>query len=118
MIKPQKCQDRRKIKKLNRSSITDIISPRAFLRLALSALSAANPRDVLTSRAAKIADQQVYNIRIPFEGGPITNQRSSGRCWLFAATNVFRVALMQKYNLESFELSQAWLFFWLVFPPM
>lgn len=59
-------------------------------------------------------DQQVYNIKIPFEGAPITNQRSSGRCWLFAATNVFRVALMQKYNLESFELSQAWLFFWYV----
>ncbi|ROV93841.1 hypothetical protein VMCG_08805 [Cytospora schulzeri] len=81
-------------------------------RLALSALSAANPRDVLTSRATKIADQQVFNIKIPFEGAPITNQRSSGRCWLFAATNVFRVALMRRYNLESFELSQAWLFFW------
>lgn len=81
-------------------------------RLALSALSAANPRDVLTSRAAKISDQQVFNVRIPFEGGPITNQRSSGRCWLFAATNVFRVALMRKYDLDSFELSQSWLFFW------
>ncbi|KUI63962.1 Cysteine proteinase 1, mitochondrial [Cytospora mali] len=81
-------------------------------RLALTALSSANPRDVLTSRATKISDQQIFNIKIPFEGAPITNQRSSGRCWLFAATNVFRVALMRKYNLESFELSQAWLFFW------
>ncbi|KAK3388809.1 peptidase C1B, bleomycin hydrolase [Sordaria brevicollis] len=81
-------------------------------RLALSALSAANPRGVLLSRAAKIADQQVFNIKIPFEGGPITNQRQSGRCWLFASTNVFRVALMQKYNLDQFELSQAYLFFW------
>lgn len=81
-------------------------------RLALSALSAANPRDVLTSRAAKIADQHVFNVRVPFEGAPITNQRSSGRCWLFAATNVFRVALMRKHGLDRFELSQAWLFFW------
>ncbi|KAI0097010.1 peptidase C1-like family protein [Nemania sp. FL0031] len=81
-------------------------------RLALSALSTANPKEVLMSRAAKIADQQVFNIRIPFEGAPITNQRSSGRCWLFASTNVFRVALMQKYGLDSFELSQAYLFFW------
>ncbi|KHE88446.1 peptidase C1B, bleomycin hydrolase [Neurospora crassa] len=81
-------------------------------RLALSALSAANPRDVLLSRAVKIAEQQVFNIKIPFEGGPITNQRQSGRCWLFASTNVFRVALMQKYNLDQFELSQAYLFFW------
>lgn len=90
----------------------DQLTPCAYYRLALSALSAANPRDVLTSRAAKISDQQVYNIKIPFEGAPITNQRSSGRCWLFAATNVFRVALMRRYNLESFELSQSWLFFW------
>ncbi|KAI1779346.1 peptidase C1-like family-domain-containing protein [Hypoxylon cercidicola] len=81
-------------------------------RLALSALSSANPQQVLASRSTKIADQQVFNIRIPFEGGPITNQRSSGRCWLFASTNVFRVALMKKYNLDSFELSQAYLFFW------
>ncbi|KAJ8123009.1 hypothetical protein ONZ43_g934 [Nemania bipapillata] len=81
-------------------------------RLALSALSTANPKEVLMSRSAKIADQQVFNIRIPFEGAPITNQRSSGRCWLFASTNVFRVAIMQKYGLDSFELSQAYLFFW------
>lgn len=81
-------------------------------RLALSALSAANPRDVLTSRATKIAEPQVFNIKIPFEGGPITNQRQTGRCWIFASTNVFRIALMQRYNLEAFELSQAYLFFW------
>ncbi|KAI1104551.1 peptidase C1B, bleomycin hydrolase [Jackrogersella minutella] len=81
-------------------------------RLALSALSSANPRDVLASRAAKISDQHVFNVRIPFEGAPITNQRSSGRCWLFASTNVFRIAIMKKYNLDAFELSQAYLFFW------
>ncbi|KAK4102260.1 peptidase C1B, bleomycin hydrolase, partial [Parathielavia hyrcaniae] len=81
-------------------------------RLAISALSSANPKQVLSSRAAKIAEQHVFNVKIPFEGGPITNQRQSGRCWLFASTNVFRVALMQKYGLDSFELSQAYLFFW------
>ncbi|GAP88059.2 putative peptidase c1-like family protein [Rosellinia necatrix] len=81
-------------------------------RLALAALSAANPKEVLMQRSVKITDQQVFNVRIPFEGAPITNQRSSGRCWLFASTNVFRVALMRKYNLDSFELSQAYLFFW------
>ncbi|KAJ2894530.1 putative bleomycin hydrolase protein [Zalerion maritima] len=81
-------------------------------RLALNAMTDANPRAILSSRSTKIADQQVFNIKIPFEGAPITNQRSSGRCWLFASTNVFRVALMQKYDLDEFELSQAYLFFW------
>ncbi|RQM07435.1 hypothetical protein DH86_00002880 [Scytalidium sp. 3C] len=81
-------------------------------RLALAALSAADPRTVLTSRATTIQDQQVFNVKIPFEGAPITNQRSSGRCWLFASTNVFRVALMKRHGLDSFELSQAYLFFY------
>ncbi|KAK8040546.1 bleomycin hydrolase [Apiospora marii] len=82
-------------------------------RLALSALSGANPKAVLAQRAAQIADVQVFNVALgPAEGAPITNQRSSGRCWLFASTNVFRVALMKKYGLAEFELSQAYLFFW------
>jgi bleomycin hydrolase len=81
-------------------------------RLALTALSSANPREVLTSHPTEIADQQVYNVQIPFEGAPITDQRATGRCWLFASTNVFRVALMKRYHLAEFELSQAYLFFW------
>ena len=75
-------------------------------------MSHQNPKAVLTSVPAEVADQQIFNIKIPFEGAPITNQRSSGRCWLFASTNVFRVALMKRYRLESFELSQSYLFFW------
>ncbi|KAG9245331.1 putative cysteine proteinase 1, mitochondrial [Calycina marina] len=80
-------------------------------RLALSALSSADPRTVLSSRSTAIRDTHVFNVKIPFEGAPITNQNASGRCWLFASTNVFRVAIMKSYNLENFELSQAYLFF-------
>lgn len=83
-----------------------------MIRLALSALSSADPKAVLASRRTIMKDQQVFNVKIGFEGAPITNQRSSGRCWLFAATNVFRVALMKRHNLDKFELSQAYLFFW------
>lgn len=42
----------------------------------------------------------------------ITNQKSSGRCWLFAALNVFRRKMMKDYDLSpSFELSQNYMFF-------
>jgi bleomycin hydrolase len=44
--------------------------------------------------------------------GEITAQNSSGRCWLFAATNVLRREVMRTCDLENFELSQAYLFFW------
>ncbi|PHH68954.1 hypothetical protein CDD82_165 [Ophiocordyceps australis] len=81
-------------------------------RLALRALSSSNPKQILTSQATRMADQQIFNIKLPFEGAPITNQRSSGRCWIFASTNVFRVALMKKYKLDAFELSQAYVFYW------
>ncbi|KAK5134554.1 hypothetical protein LTR08_006339 [Meristemomyces frigidus] len=81
-------------------------------RLGLSALSTANPSAVLERTSVILRDTQYYSITIPNEGSPVTNQRSSGRCWIFAATNVFRVAIQQKYDIKSFELSQAYLFFW------
>jgi len=45
--------------------------------------------------------------------GKITNQKSSGRCWLFAGLNVLRNKMIKKYKLEKdFELSQSHLFFY------
>jgi bleomycin hydrolase len=97
---------------LSRPANIELIDAFLYHRLALSALSSADPRLVLNSRDINIEDQQIFNVKIGFEGAPITNQRSSGRCWLFASTNVFRVALMKRHNLDQFELSQAYLFFW------
>jgi bleomycin hydrolase len=42
----------------------------------------------------------------------ITNQKSSGRCWLFAALNVLRPIVIDKYKIENFEFSQNYLSFW------
>jgi bleomycin hydrolase len=41
-----------------------------------------------------------------------TNQKSSGRCWLFAGLNLLRVGAMTKMNLKSFEFSQNHVMFW------
>jgi len=46
------------------------------------------------------------------KGGPITNQKQSGRCWMFAGLNTLRIPAMQKLGLEEFELSQAYQMFW------
>lgn len=81
-------------------------------RLALAALSSNNANAVLASRARTIADVQNFNIKIAAEGSPVTNQQASGRCWLFASTNVFRIAVMKKYRLKQFQLSQSYLFYW------
>ena len=81
-------------------------------RLALAAFGNHDATKILTSRAATIENSQKFNVKIPSEGSPMTHQHASGRCWLFAACNCFRVAYMQKYNLKEFELSQSYLFFW------
>ena len=35
-----------------------------------------------------------------------TNQKSSGRCWLFSGLNVLRAKMIEKYDLGSFTFSQ------------
>ena len=42
----------------------------------------------------------------------VTNQKKSGRCWIFAGTNLLRVGAMKKMNLKEFEFSQSYVFFW------
>jgi bleomycin hydrolase len=42
----------------------------------------------------------------------ITNQEQSGRCWLFGGLNVLRPYILKKLNIDDFEFSQAYLFFW------
>lgn len=43
----------------------------------------------------------------------ITNQKSSGRCWMFAGLNMIRRDVVKEYSLpSSFEFSQSYLFFW------
>ena len=43
---------------------------------------------------------------------PVTNQKSSGRCWLFAALNLFREIANKKLNMDKFELSQNFIAYW------
>jgi len=44
--------------------------------------------------------------------GKVTNQRSSGRCWLFAGFNIMRPAVMKKLKVKNFEFSENFSFFW------
>lgn len=41
-----------------------------------------------------------------------TNQKQSGRCWIFAATNVLRELIAKKCRIKEFELSQAYIAFY------
>ena len=80
---------------------------------------------------AKIAQNAVTNVPLPkltlnrelvneinptfsikLDEWSVTNQKRSGRCWLFAALNLFKVDAMKKMNLKDFEFSQSHIHFW------
>jgi len=45
----------------------------------------------------------------------ITNQKSSGRCWMFTSLNTIRPTAMSKFNLNSFDFSHNYLYFFDIF---
>ena len=51
-----------------------------------------------------------FSHRVPTKG--ITNQQSSGRCWLFSGLNVLRAKAMTAYGMPELELSQCYVFFY------
>jgi len=68
-------------------------------QLALSVFTQGDMLNSIRNRNAMINDGlQLFSDKIQVEGKPITNQRSSGRCWLFASTNVMRVSVMNKHG--------------------
>ena len=79
----------------------------------------------------RVAQNAVTNVRLPdltlnrdlvqdiddsfstkLDEWKVTAQMKSGRCWLFATLNLFRVGAMKKMNLKNFEFSQAHTHFW------
>lgn len=50
-----------------------------------------------------------FSNEVPSKG--ITDQQSSGRCWLFTGLNVMRAAMIKKYDMGEFQFSQCYSFF-------
>lgn len=61
-----------------------------------------------SSHAANLAE-----FSIDLTKDKVTDQKQSGRCWMFAAMNTFRHKMIGNLKLsDDFELSQAYPFFW------
>ena len=62
------------------------------------------------------SQDEIENVNFDFEINVKTlsaaNQRQSGRCWIFAATNVLREMIAKQLNLGEFELSQSYVAFY------
>ena len=57
------------------------------------------------------AREMRHTFNISLEQGDITNQKQSGRCWMFAALNPMRFRIIKKLGIKTFELSQNYALF-------
>ena len=65
--------------------------------LAQNAAAKHGINEIMVSQEKMRGRVHVYNTRVPDEGKPVTNQRSSGRCWIFAILNSIRYSETLKY---------------------
>ena len=79
-------------------------------KLATVALSKTDVFDASFNPAGFYAMQQKFSVEIPTL--PVTDQQQSGRCWIFAASNVLREEIAKKLDLADFQLSQSYFAFW------
>ncbi len=76
----------------------------------INAVSNNDLQDLTYNRDIFNGHDELYSDETDAKG--ITNQASSGRCWMFAGLNMMRPAVMKNFNLDEFEFSENYLFFW------
>ena len=64
------------------------------------------------ARDVNAMKNEPFAFNVDIKNGDVTNQKKSGRCWMFASMNVLRNIVIKKFNLENFELSQSYTLFW------
>ena len=58
----------------------------------------------LETRKSAVENTPVFSLDLTKD--KVTDQKASGRCWMFAALNTFRHKMIASFQLEDFELSQ------------
>ncbi len=79
-------------------------------RMLMNAIMKNGINAVAMNQAAVVEMQYTFSNEI--KTGEITNQKQSGRCWMFAGLNTQRVKIAHNCNLASFELSENYQMFW------
>lgn len=66
--------------------------------LAQNVCSRIDPFEAALSRKVLENTQHVFNYKVESEGKPLTNQKNSGRCWLFATLNSIRIPFIKNVS--------------------
>ncbi len=75
-----------------------------------NALSSTDITQLAWNRENVGTTDQFFTYRVDVSG--ITDQKKSGRCWMFTSLNVFRPIVIKQFNLSEFEFSENYLYFW------
>lgn len=75
-----------------------------------NAISANSLKSLALNLDNTAAPDTYFSVEVPYTG--ISDQQSSGRCWLFTGTNVLRAKAMKKYGIKNFFFSQIHMFFY------
>lgn len=78
--------------------------------VAKNAVTAKGVRAVARVPEAAALNTTTFDIEV--KQGARTDQKRSGRCWMFASLNTMRMRVIESYKLKDFELSQAYPLFW------
>lgn len=65
-----------------------------------------------TAMNYRSAVEMNYQFSVEIQTSKVTNQKQSGRCWMFAGLNILREIVAKNCNLDYFEISQNFLMFW------
>ncbi len=76
----------------------------------INAVSNNDIKKLAYNRQAANKIDHFFKYRVKAKG--ITNQKSSGRCWLFTSLNVLRPIVIEKHNMKEFFFSENYSFFW------
>ncbi|MCC6477285.1 C1 family peptidase [bacterium] len=82
-------------------------------RAAMNAVTNNDIRSLALNRDVVAVEDDIFSFSLPTKG--ITNQESSGRCWLFAGLNLVRQDAAKKWDMDEFEFSQSYFAFWDLF---
>jgi len=79
-------------------------------KAAQNALTSVSIKTLSENREILAAHNTTFSHKIKTKG--ISNQKSSGRCWMFAGFNTLRPVILKNLDLDSFEFSHIYLQFW------
>jgi len=84
--------------------------PDAPTRATINAVTSNNAKKL--ARNQELARQIDHHFNFKIKTSGITDQKQTGRCWMYAALNLLRPAVIKQYGIDKFEFSQNHLFFW------